>query len=201
MRSHNPDGPLNPDRPVKITPKEYERQVLEWLRGLCSDLKNFKISHLKKLSGASGEYEFDIIAEFSIFGEAEIVVLVECKRYGNAVKRDTVLPLEGKLRDVGAHKGMMFSTGGFQSGALEYASVRGIATLTFIDGKAPYETRDRGPSPEPPPWVDLPRYAAQSLSKSGKRIGVHLVTNEHLEAINAWMTDDYRPNPENREAD
>ncbi len=32
MRSRHPDGPWNPEEPVEVTPEEYERQVLDWLR-------------------------------------------------------------------------------------------------------------------------------------------------------------------------
>jgi restriction system protein len=47
---------------------------------------------------------------------------------------------------------MIFSTSGFQKGALEYAAAHGIATITFIDGKSTYETRAMNSQPvEPPP--------------------------------------------------
>jgi len=68
------------------------------------------------LKGASGEYAFDALAEFEILGGARILVLVECKRHSSPVKREDVLVLEAKLRDTGAHKAMVFSTAGFQSG-------------------------------------------------------------------------------------
>ena len=144
---------------------------------------------MKTLPGAGGEYEFDVVAEFNIFEGAQIVVLVECKRYRNPVKRDTVMTLQSKLVDVGAHKGMLFSTSGFQKGALEYAATRGIATLTFVDGRSIYETRNYGPPIEPPPWIDLPHFAAHHLHKEGKKISVQLIENNRVEAISAWLTE------------
>ncbi len=106
---------------------------------------------MEKIAGAGGEYAFDVVVRFSRFGGAEFTVLVEWKRHRDAVKRDLVLILDRKLMDVEAHKGMMFSTSGFQKGAIEFASQNGIALLTFRDGRAIYETRDHGPPVEPPP--------------------------------------------------
>lgn len=93
-----------------------------------SDLTQFTIGHLVVLPGSGGEYEFDAVAEFSIFDGARIVVLVECKRYNRPVERDVILSLSSKLYDVGAQKAMIFSTAGFQKGALEFAASNGIAT-------------------------------------------------------------------------
>ena len=118
MRSRNPDGPWNPQEPVDVTPNEYERQVLDWLRESEGEPTDLKIGHLERIAGSGGEYEFDVVARFTRFGGAEFTVLVECKRYRGAVKRDLVLALHAKLRDVGAHKAMMFSASGFQKGAV-----------------------------------------------------------------------------------
>ena len=190
MRSRDPDGPWNPERPVEVSPEEYERQVLKWLRRVRGELINFEISHLEKLAGASGECEFDIVTKFSVFEGAKFVVVVECKRYREAVKRDAVLALHSKLKDVGAHKAMMFSTRGFQKGAIKYASANGIATANFIDGRILYETRADGPPVEPPPWVDLPRFAAHFLNADEEKIRVHLVKDDYVEAIDEWLADD-----------
>ena len=142
MRSRNPDGPWNPQEPVDVTPNEYERQVLDWLRESEGEPR-LKIGHLERIAGSGGEYEFDVVARFTRFGGAEFTVLVECKRYRGAVKRDLVLALHAKLRDVGAHKAMMFSASGFQKGAVEYASQNGIALLIFRNGRTLYETRTK----------------------------------------------------------
>ena len=46
-----------------------------------------------------------------------------------------------KLRNTASHKGFIFSTSGFQRGALDVAVEEGIATLIFEAGNARYETR------------------------------------------------------------
>lgn len=187
--SRNPDGPWNLEEPVEVTPEEYERQVLAWLRASEGDPTDLRIGHLEKIAGASGEYEFDVVARFTRFGGAEFVVLVECKRYRSTVKRDLTMVLHSKLADVGAHKGMIFSTGGFQKGAIEYASQKGIALLTFRDGRATYETRDQGPPVELPPWVERHRFVAERLSIGERGTRVQLVRGNDVRAINDFLAE------------
>jgi restriction system protein len=165
MRRRSPPSNWNPAEAVEVSPAEYEQQVVAWLRATAGGFKSFRVKHQEKILGSSGEYAFDAVAEFEILGGAKILVLVECKRHADPVKRDDVLALEAKLRDVGAHKAMLFSTAGFQRGAIDYATQRGIATVTFIDGRLTYETRnavgDR--DPEPPEWAKIPRFCGWLL--------------------------------------
>ena len=177
----------NPAASVEVSPDEYERQVVAWLRQTKRGLSSFKIRHQALVAGSSGEYTFDGIAEFEIFDGARIVVLVECKRHSNPVKRDYVLALEAKLRDLGAHKAMLFSTAGFQRGALEYATERGIATVTFIDGTLTYETRGARAAPEPPPWAKMLRFAGWFVSAEGQSVYCSLVTPDRAEPIALWL--------------
>ena len=79
------------------------------------------------------------------------MVLVECKNQTRPVERDEVMVLESKIRDVNAQKGMLFSTSGFQSGAIEFASAKHIATVSIVEGKWLYETRAAGPARAEPP--------------------------------------------------
>ncbi len=186
------ETPWNPTVPVEVTPEEYERQVLAWLRQSAGNLESFQANHLQKLEGKGGEYEFDIVIKFSILGGACIVVLVECKRYIRPVEREKILALHAKIQDVGAHKGMIFSTSGFQRGAIDYAAVHGIATITFIDGASTFETRGYGPRHSPPPWMNLPRFAGSFLTIAEGNIQIRLVDNSYLDAIQAWLAIDRR---------
>ena len=145
--------------PVEITPEQFERQVYDWLKASTDGLKSFTIIRSSTLEGDSGEYEIDVMAEFEIFDGALIKVLVECKRYKNPVKRDAIMILESKIRDSDTHKGMMFSTSGFQKGAIEYAQLRGIATVTVQHGHTNYITMAAGTKPAVPlPWAKLSKY-------------------------------------------
>ena len=123
LRRRNPESPWNPAQSIEIAPKNYELQVVEWLRNAGENLTKFEVSHLKHLSGPGGDFEFDAVAEFTILNGAIIKVLVECKRYSRPIEREKLLSLWAKSQDVKSHKAMIFATSGFQSGALEYAKV------------------------------------------------------------------------------
>lgn len=164
--------------------------MLRWLQESEGESADLQVEHLEKIAGPGGEYEFDVVARFTRFGGAEFTVLVECKRHRSAVKRELVQVLHSKLHDVKAQKAMMFSTSGYQKGAIEFASVHNIALLVFLDGDALYETRDRGPARKPPPWADLPRFAAHRLSVGeGGSLRVRLVDGRHLDAIGEFLAD------------
>lgn len=60
-------------------------------------------------------------------------MIAECKRYTNPVNREKVVILADKVKSLGAHKGILISTSGFQSGAHEYAKKHGIALIQILD--------------------------------------------------------------------
>jgi restriction system protein len=187
VAKRNPKSPWNPATPGDISPDEYERQVVAWLRAAGGTLDHFEVEHLLHLSGAGGDYEFDAVAEFTILNGAQIVVLVECKRYSQPVEREKLLALWAKLQDVKAHKAMMFATCGFQSGALEYAKTYAIATVAFVEGGFLYETKGAGTSMPPPSWVRLPEYAGIFMSQTGSGIQCSTVDLQHTEALAKWL--------------
>jgi restriction system protein len=189
LRSRHPDGPWNPAEAVEITPDEYEQQVCDWLRESEGEPTSIEVGHLERIAGSGGEYEFDVVARFSRFAGAEFTVLIECKRYRSAVKRELVLALQSKLLDVRGQKAMMFSTRGFQRGAIKYASEYNIALITLKDGRASYETRNYGPPVEPPPWVDLPRFIGERLSVGDRGIRMQRVENGDVRAISTFLSD------------
>jgi restriction system protein len=134
---------LKPGSLVAATPEEFEAVVQSWIRRAGARLTDFRVEGSRKLRGSSGEYQFDAVATFSAFRGARFVVLVECKRLSRPVERKELLALESKRQDVGAHKAIIFSIGGYQAGAIEYASARGIATVHVVDGRAMYCTRSQ----------------------------------------------------------
>ncbi len=174
--------------PLEISPIEFERQVKAWLERAAGKLIGFKASHRAQVSGDSGEYEIDIEVRFEAFGGADFIVLIECKRHRNPIKRDVVMLLDAKLRDTGAHKGIVFSTSAFQSGALEYAEARGIATLTVRDGKTNYHTRSYGLKAEPPTWGHVSKFIAWFSTPGSTGFGqFSLVDDTRIEPLEAWF--------------
>jgi len=186
-QTRRPAGPFNPAFPVEVTPSDYERQVVAWLRDSCRDLENLSVTHLAERQGPGGEYQFDSVVEFSFARGARIVVLVECKRVGRAIERDEVLSLYAKVPEVGANKAMLFSTCGFQRGALLYASSKGIATVTFAQGGFLYETRSLD-SHAPPPWVRVPRYMGVMMTATDEAsLSMRAFEDGRLEVLATWV--------------
>ena len=107
---------------------EFEVFCMETLKAYAEreNLQNFSIKHDQKIESDDGTYQIDVIAEYTALG-AKNVVLIECKKHSNSVKRDVVTNLHAKLQSLGAHKGIIISTVGFQRGAVQYAEKHGIA--------------------------------------------------------------------------
>ena len=188
MRKRNPMSPWNPSISPDLTPQEYEKQVVAWLRAASGKLERFEVQHLDHLRGPGGDYEFDAVVEFTIFEGARLVVLVECKRYSKPVEREKLLSLWAKLQDVKANKAMIFATCGFQSGALEYAKAYGIATVAFVEGNFLYETRAASSTPvRPPSWAELPQYAGIFMSSEGGEIKCNPIDQDHTKVLSEWL--------------
>lgn len=131
-----------PRDPMSLTPDEFEVLVKDRLEREVRNakLKSFVVSEKERINGPDGEYEIDIVVRFEIF-DAEIVVLVECKRHKNPVKRELIQVLYDKRRSLGAHKCMIFSTSRYQSGAIEYASNNGVTLIQVTSGSMTRYTR------------------------------------------------------------
>ncbi len=177
---------------VDITPEQFELQVRNWVQQSARGLEKFSVHHLKKLDGDSGEYEIDVTAEFVLFGGAEIKILIECKKYNSPVKRDVIMIMESKIRDSSAHKGMVFSTSGFQSGAIEYAQKRGIATITLQHGHTNYFTKSTdtiGPA-TPSPWIEMQDYIGWFITViENKSLSYSVIDNGRLEKLKLWINE------------
>jgi restriction system protein len=187
MSKFNPNSPWNPASPVDVTPQEYEQQVANWLASARESLEQFTVNNLVHLSGAGGEYEFDAIAKFTAFKGAHFTVLVECKRYNRPVERDHVMTLWAKLQDTSAQKAMLFATCGFQSGALEFAKSKNIATITFIAGDFLYETKSQESPNIPPPWASFPKYAGIYLQYTEKSIQRTKIDSDDITLVTKWL--------------
>jgi len=83
----------------------------------------------------------DVSFSLSMAGGAELLVLVECKHYSHRVPVDDVEEFHSKIDDIGAHKGIMITTVGFQAGALKAAKGRRIALALLTTEPQPGEIR------------------------------------------------------------
>lgn len=145
---------------LEITATEFERLVRDWILKQGGELTSLEVTHDVKVEAYDSTYQIDVLAKFQAFAGAEFTVLIECKKYRSAVERELVQVLHDKVRSIGAHKGMLFATSGFQSGAIKYAKAHGIALVSIIDGAASYQTRSAFPTAtKPPAWLNFPKFA------------------------------------------
>jgi len=85
-------------------------------------------------------------------------LLIECKHEKRRTERQDVQILHSKLQSIGAQKGMIFSTAGFQEGAVQYAETHGIALVQIAGGETSYFSRSMGAPKPPPAWLEIPKY-------------------------------------------
>ena len=138
------------DYVCSITPKEFEVFCKEVLEGYAEaeHLNGFKIDHDVKLKAYDGTYQIDVYASFFALG-VEFKVICECKQYSERVERKVVAELDAKVKSLGLHKGILLSTSGFQSGAIQYAEAHGIALLQVFDHSCEPYSFSGGPDAVP----------------------------------------------------
>ena len=139
-----------PEETTELTPEEFERTVRDILEKCGASLDSFVTRHGENVAGTDGSYVIDVTARFKALG-ADFLVLVECKHHKSPIKREMVQVLHDKMQSTGAQKGMLFASTGFQSGAIEYAKVHGIALVRVADGTTACLTLSRESVPKPPP--------------------------------------------------
>lgn len=92
------------------------------------------------VAGVDGSYDFDATLRYRL-GGIEFLVVVEAKYHSRPIERELVQVLRDKVASVGGHKGVMVARSGYQSGALDYASVHGIALISVTEGRFTIERR------------------------------------------------------------
>ena len=126
---------------LDMTPTDFEKHSLNVLRQQFRNAENLKLQHNKIIEVDDGGFQIDGYIEFSLMGVL-YKTLVECKHHKNNIKRETVQILFDKLRACGANKGILISSSNFQSGAIEYASKRGVALIQLTPSGSQYEVRN-----------------------------------------------------------
>jgi restriction system protein len=86
------------------------------------------------------EIKVEVSFEAQLLG-ARILGLVECKCYKSRVEVSDVEEFHSKLDDIGAHKGIMFTTVGYEAGAVKVARGRGVGLFVLREGQEPSEIR------------------------------------------------------------
>lgn len=168
---------------AEISPNDFELLVKDYITECGKNLQSFSAIHNVNIARSDGEYQIDIFAEFDFLG-VNFKVIVECKRHKNKIKREVVQLLYDKLRAIGAQKGIIFSTSGFQDGATLFAEEHGIALIRVIEGKYTYHTKSYDTVYlEPPEWLDIPKYVGEYIN--GNRI--YYLQKGHTEALDEFL--------------
>lgn len=93
----------------------------------------------KTLPTVRSKIEIDVYS-VETTGDGRCYSLVcECKNWKSAVPQEKVLALRSVMNDVGANKGYIISTGGFQSGAFDAAAATNISLVTWVQFQAEFE--------------------------------------------------------------
>jgi hypothetical protein len=115
--------------------RKYERPVASLIEDLAMRDLVIKptIKHRHKYTGKSGQtYEIDISYIFRV-SEADYLTLVECKHWNKRVGCDVIAAFHAVIEDIGAHKGIVVTSVGFQKGAIGLAGKNGIALFKMSD--------------------------------------------------------------------
>jgi restriction system protein len=105
----------------RFTPKAFEVYVADYLRRMAHlegwKKPSFRVLNRELMRREEGAFELDVTVRFRAL-KLNFLVLVECKHYhpGHKVPCDAVMLLYAKLKTLDAHKGVVFSTSGFQKG-------------------------------------------------------------------------------------
>lgn len=110
-------------------------------------VEGIDIHHRRKWQGKrTGQpHEIDLSFEFNKAG-VRFLVLIECKHYGRNVGVEDIAEFAYKLDDIGAHKGILVTTHGFQKGVFAVANAAGIALVKVArPGEFDVNIADIGP--------------------------------------------------------
>lgn len=106
------------------TSDDYER----FTQKVMTSFVGVEVHHHRTYVGRVSRREIIVDVSFNCtIAGANLLFIVECKHYKNSVSVDEVEEFHSKLDDIGAHKGIMVTTVGYQDGAIKVAEGRGIA--------------------------------------------------------------------------
>lgn len=105
--------------------KRYQEETAKFFRDLGCDAEVEA-----KVIGVRAEHKIDVWVRFKRFG-LETKWVIECKCWNSAVPKQKVLALRSIGDDVGADRGVLISSAGFQSGAIRASDNTNI-TLTDL---------------------------------------------------------------------
>jgi len=129
--------------------EQFTQQVMSSIIGVTVHHQRVYIGRVSQR-----DIKVDVSFNYTIAG-ADLLFLVECKCYAHSVPVDDVEEFHSKIDDIGAHKGIMVTTFGFQEDAVKTARGRGIAlallTTEHQAGELQYVVNSAAPPKPTPP--------------------------------------------------
>ena len=136
-------GAKRGEREMKDDPQgcKYEQMV----QRVCQEMMNANDVRLHthreyKGRNTGRSIQIDISFEMQVLG-TQVLVLAECKHLKRKVEAGDVVKFYGDLQDIGAHKGVIFTTAGYQEGAIKVAKSHGIALVVLDPVKRPTDMK------------------------------------------------------------
>ncbi len=113
--------------------EQFTQKVIEALVGVDVHHQRVYVGRISQR-----KIKVDVSFNYTVAG-AKLLFLVECKCYDHSVPVDDVEEFYSKIDDIGAHKGIMVTTVGFQKGAIKTAEGRRIALALLTNEHQPGE--------------------------------------------------------------
>jgi restriction system protein len=107
--------------------KRYQEEAAEFFRSL-----GLHASTDVTLQGIRTKHDIDVLVKSSHVG-FEITWLVECKCWQTPVSKLHVLALREIVADLGADRGILLAEAGFQSGAIEAATLTNVHVTSILE--------------------------------------------------------------------
>lgn len=106
---------------------EYQEETADFFRsiGLEADTN-------VTLKGVRTSHDIDVVVRSNLFG-FDLLWIIECKHWKEAVSKLHVLALREIVTDLGADRGILVSESGFQSGAIEAADLTNVQLATLAE--------------------------------------------------------------------
>ena len=118
-------------------PINVRRHMMNWhdLQNLTADLFSdlgCDVSIEEIVIGARSSHEVDVLVKFKSFG-ISTTWIIECKHWKRKITKEKIMALRSISDDIGADRGIIVSSSGFQAGAIRAANNTNI-TLTDLEG-------------------------------------------------------------------
>jgi restriction system protein len=109
--------------------KEYQEEAAKFFRSLGLDAETDVT-----VKGVRTSHDIDVLVKSHHVG-FDVTWIVECKHWATKVSKLHVLALREIVADVGADRGILLSESGFQSGAIEAATLTNVHVTSILEAR------------------------------------------------------------------